>query len=183
LLCRILISTSIICFVSVPQFANKILSNVQKQSTLGLLSHPVRLSERDSLSIYNNFKPTNGVIYCFQFPTITTIEVVRISVVRATFFFTLALPVHSGPRPLIQFRNHFSQTVGLLGRGISPSQGHYLNIGQHRHRINAYTHQTSIPRMGFEPTISASELAKAVHVSNRAATVTGCKRHQHRLII
>jgi hypothetical protein len=52
----------------------------------------------------------------------------------------MALPVHWGPRPLIQFRNHFSQTAGLLGRVISPSQGRYLNTGQHQHRINAYTH-------------------------------------------
>jgi hypothetical protein len=55
------------------------------------------------------------------------------------FFFAMALPAHSGPRPLTQFRNHFSQTVGLLGRVISPSQGRYLNTGQHKHRINAYT--------------------------------------------
>jgi hypothetical protein len=43
----------------------------------------------------------------------------------------MALPAHSGPRPLIQFYNHFTQTVGLLGRVISPSQGHYVNTGQH----------------------------------------------------
>jgi hypothetical protein len=30
-------------------------------------------------------------------------------------FLPMALPAHSGPRPLIKFRNHFSQTVGLLG--------------------------------------------------------------------
>jgi hypothetical protein len=48
-------------------------------------------------------------------------------------------------RPLIQFRNNFSQAVGLLGRVISPSQGCYLNTGQHKHRMNAYTHQTSMP--------------------------------------
>jgi hypothetical protein len=41
-------------------------------------------------------------------------------------FFSMALPVHSGPRLLIQFRNNFSQTLGLLGRVISPSQGLYL---------------------------------------------------------
>jgi hypothetical protein len=35
------------------------------------------------------------------------------------FFFSLALLAHPGPRPLIQFRNHFSQTVGLLGRVIA----------------------------------------------------------------
>jgi hypothetical protein len=56
-------------------------------------------------------------------------------------FFTMALPAYSGPRPLIQFRNHFSQTVGLLGRVISPLQGRYLLTGQHTHthRINAHT--------------------------------------------
>jgi hypothetical protein len=47
--------------------------------------------------------------------------------------------------------------VGLLGRVISSSQGLYLNTGQHKHRINTYTHQTSMPCVGFEPTISAFE--------------------------
>jgi hypothetical protein len=43
----------------------------------------------------------------------------------------------------------------------------YLNTGQHKHRINAYTHQTSI-----EPTISAPERANTVHALDRSATVT-----------
>jgi hypothetical protein len=33
----------------------------------------------------------------------------------------------------------YSQMVGFLGRVISPSQGLYLNTGQHKHRINTYT--------------------------------------------
>jgi hypothetical protein len=37
------------------------------------------------------------------------------------------------------------QIVNLLGRAISPSQGLYLNTGQHKHRINTYTCQTSMP--------------------------------------
>jgi hypothetical protein len=37
------------------------------------------------------------------------------------FFPRMALPAHSGLRSLIHFRNHFSQTGGLLGRVISPS--------------------------------------------------------------
>jgi hypothetical protein len=90
-----------------------------------------------------------------------------------TSFFLMALPAQSGPRPLIQFRNHFSQTVGLLGRVIRPSQGRYLNTGQHKQRINAYTHQISMPWVGFEPKIPASERAKTVHASDRASTVTG----------
>jgi hypothetical protein len=31
----------------------------------------------------------------------------------------------------------FTQSVGLLGRGISQSQGFYLHTGQHNHTINA----------------------------------------------
>jgi hypothetical protein len=34
----------------------------------------------------------------------------------------------------------YTQSVGLLGRVIGPSQGPYLNTGQHKHRINAHTH-------------------------------------------
>jgi hypothetical protein len=85
----------------------------------------------------------------------------------------MALPALSGPWPLNQFRNHFSQTVGLLGRVISPSQGLYLDTAQQKHRINAYTHQTSMTLVGFEPKIPASERAKMVHALDRAATVTG----------
>jgi hypothetical protein len=43
-----------------------------------------------------------------------------------------------GPWPLFQFLNP-TQSVELLGRGISPSQGRYLHTEQHKHRINAHT--------------------------------------------
>jgi hypothetical protein len=33
----------------------------------------------------------------------------------------------------------FTKTVGLFGKGISPSQGRYLHTGQHKHRLNSYT--------------------------------------------
>jgi hypothetical protein len=68
------------------------------------------------------------------------------------------------------------QTLGLLGRVISSSQGRYLNTGQHRHRINTYTHQTSMCSVGFETTIPASKRAKTVHALDRSATVTGAKQ-------
>jgi hypothetical protein len=88
-------------------------------------------------------------------------------------FFSVVLPAHLGPRPLIQFRNRFPQSVGLLGRLISPLQGLYLNTGQHKHSINAYTHKTSMPWVGFESTITASGRAKTVDALDRSATVTG----------
>jgi hypothetical protein len=34
----------------------------------------------------------------------------------------------------------YTQSAGLLGRGISPSQGRYLHTQQHKHRINAHKH-------------------------------------------
>jgi hypothetical protein len=71
------------------------------------------------------------------------------------------LPAHSRPRSLIQFRNHFSQTVWLLGRVISPLQGRYLNTGQHKHRINARTHTPNIHASSgirtHDPSVRVSE--------------------------
>jgi hypothetical protein len=55
----------------------------------------------------------------------------------------------------------YTQSVGLLGRWISLSQGHYLHTEQHKHRINT---QTSMPRVGFEPTTPMFERAKTVNV-------------------
>jgi hypothetical protein len=70
----------------------------------------------------------------------------------------MALRSFFGPWSLLQFRNlFFTQTVGLLERVISPSQGRYLHTGQHKHRL--------------EPTIPAFERAKTVHALDRAATV------------
>jgi hypothetical protein len=88
----------------------------------------------------------------------------------------MALPAHSGPWPLIQFRNHFSQTVGLPGRVISLLQGRYLNTGQHKHRINASTHQISMTGVRFEPTIPASERTKTARALDRATSVTGLQK-------
>jgi hypothetical protein len=62
------------------------------------------------------------------------------------------------------------QLVGLLGRGISPTQGRYLHAGQHTQYKRG---QTSMPRVGFEPTIAVFERAKTVHALDSAATVIG----------
>jgi hypothetical protein len=68
----------------------------------------------------------------------------------------------------------YTQSVGLLGRVIGPSQGLYINTGQHKNRItHTHTHQTSMPEVGFDPTITASTRARAVHAFERSATVIG----------
>jgi hypothetical protein len=45
------------------------------------------------------------------------------------------------------------ERVWLLGRGISSSQGIYLNTRLHKHRLNTCTQETSMPCVWFEPTI------------------------------
>jgi hypothetical protein len=86
----------------------------------------------------------------------------------------MALQLFVGPWSLLQFRNRsffFTQTVGLFGRGISPSQGRYLQTGQHKHRINAHTDIHALS--GIRTTITVFERTKTFHVLDRAATVTG----------
>jgi hypothetical protein len=64
-----------------------------------------------------------------------------------------------------QFLN-LRQSVGLLGRGISPTQGRYLHRTTQRQNKSR---QTSMPSVGFEPTIPTFERAKTVHASDLAA--------------
>jgi hypothetical protein len=61
----------------------------------------------------------------------------------------------------------YIQSLGLLGRGIIPSQGRYLHTEQHKHRINAHTdiHTSSW--------IRTHERVKVVHALDCAATVIG----------
>jgi hypothetical protein len=78
--------------------------------------------------------------YCSSLIIIITLSISK-EQAGLSLFFSMALPANSGPRPLIQFRNHYSQSVGFLGRVISPSQGRYLNTGQkktHTHTPNIH---------------------------------------------
>jgi hypothetical protein len=70
----------------------------------------------------------------------------------------------------LQFLN-LRQSLGFLGRGISPSQGRYLHrTTQTRNKRR----QISMPWVGFEPTIPAFEREKIFYALDRAATVNGC---------
>jgi hypothetical protein len=60
---------------------------------------------------------------------------------------------------LFTFAILFTQTVGPLGRGISPSHGLYRHTEQHKRRINS---QTSMPWVGFETMIPAFQRAKTL---------------------
>jgi hypothetical protein len=98
---------------------------------------PTRTTKEVNQCLLGKKPMSNGL--CYGTVVDKTFYSIFITVTNLLFFFTVVLPAHSGRRPLIQFRNHFSQTVGLLGRVISPSQGLYLNTGQHKDRINGYT--------------------------------------------
>jgi hypothetical protein len=87
-------------------------------------------------------------------------------------FFLHCLYSPRGPWPLFFSFMIILQTVRLLGWVIGSSQSLYLNTGQHKHRINTYTDQTSQSCVGFKPTIPASKRAKTVHALDRLATVT-----------
>jgi hypothetical protein len=50
----------------------------------------------------------------------------------------MALQPFVGPWPLFSVSCSYTQSVGLLGRGISSSQGLYLHT-EHKHRINTNT--------------------------------------------
>jgi hypothetical protein len=92
------------------------------------------------------------------------------------FFFTLFFTGSTAPLgPGLYFFSFMIilHTIGLFGRVISSSQGLYLHTGQHKHKINIHTHQTSMPCVEFEPTISASEQAKTVHALDGSVSVTG----------
>jgi hypothetical protein len=52
----------------------------------------------------------------------------------------------------------FTQTVGLLGRGIRLSQGRYLHTGQHKHGINAHTNSHALSGIRtHDPNIQVNE--------------------------
>jgi hypothetical protein len=63
-----------------------------------------------------------------------------------------------GPGLFFSFVIFFTQTVGLLGRVVSPSQGRYLYTGQHKHRINAETNIHVLNGIrNYDPRVRASE--------------------------
>jgi hypothetical protein len=64
----------------------------------------------------------------------------------------------------------YTQSVGLLGWGISPSQTTHRTTQMQNKRT-----QTSMPRVGFQPTIPLFEQAKTVHALDCVATLIDIK--------
>jgi hypothetical protein len=78
---------------------------------------------------------------------------------RDIFFLQWLFQLIQGPGLLFSSVIIFTQTTGLLGREISPSQGLYLNTGQHKQ--NKHIHAPNIHALGgirtHDPSIRASE--------------------------
>jgi hypothetical protein len=66
-------------------------------------------------------------------------KILRIIFIHSFTHSSMALHPFVGSWPLLQIRNFFTQTVGILGWVISLSQGRYLNTRQHKHITNAHT--------------------------------------------
>jgi hypothetical protein len=77
--------------------------------------------------------------------------------VQVIIYLSTALQPFVGSWPCFQFLDLFTQSVGLLGRGIGPSQGHYLHTEQHKHRINAHRHQCLKWIRTHDPSVRAGE--------------------------
>jgi hypothetical protein len=121
-----------------PSSINKTSQNVRKYLQDYTVSHPSRHREN-----FKSIKLTLDICShnCSLLKVYKSCKAISVSAVTVQLnFFSMALRAQSGPTPLIQLCNHFSLSVGLLGQVIGPSQGRYLNTVQHKHRINAYTH-------------------------------------------
>jgi hypothetical protein len=73
-------------------------------------------------------------------------------------------------RIILKFES-YRESVGLLGRGISPTQGRYLYGTT---QTQDKSQQISVPRVEFEPMIPVFQRTKAFHTLNRVANVCSC---------
>jgi hypothetical protein len=68
-----------------------------------------------------------------------------------------------------------TQTVGLLGRVISPSQGRYVHTGQHKHRINAHADIHALSGIQTHtPSVRASEDSSCVRPHGHCDRQASC---------
>jgi hypothetical protein len=91
--------------------------------------------------------------------------------IHAFIHSSMALQPFVGPWPLLQFCNIF-YTDGRTPRTSDQPVARPLPTYRTTQTQNKCTH-TSTPWVGFEPMIPAFELAKTIHVLDRAATVIG----------
>jgi hypothetical protein len=79
----------------------------------------------------------------------------------------MVLPAHSGPRPLIQFRNYFLQT-----QGIPRTDDQLVAMPLPKHRTTQTHTHTKHQCLKWD-SIPAFKRTKTVHYLDRAVTVIG----------
>jgi hypothetical protein len=96
----------------------------------------------------------------------------------SAFSISLSLWLYSpcGPWPLVQFLNPY--TVGMTPWTGDQAAARPLPTHRKTQTQNNRT-QTSMPRVGFKPTILVFERTKTVHALERAATVIGSQSVQN----
>jgi hypothetical protein len=78
----------------------------------------------------------------------------------------------------------FTQTVGLLGRVISPSQGRNLDTGQHKHKINEHTDIHALSRIRTrDPSVRATEDSSCLRPSDHRNRRVGVLTHRCRFMV
>jgi hypothetical protein len=89
-----------------------------------------------------------------------------------SIYLSMPLQPFVGPGPLFQFLNLYTvgQSVGPFGRGISPSQGRYLQTEQQKH--NKRTHRHPCLKWDWNPRRRCSSGRRQfISYKDRAATV------------
>jgi hypothetical protein len=108
------------------------------------------------------------VDYSSLFPVYFAIlSVSHTQIVECLHFF-----FHESSSPF-RFQASYSIPYSFFADSRTPWTSDQPVTGQHKHKINAYTHQTYMSWVGYEHTIISFEWAKIFHTLDRAATVTG----------
>jgi hypothetical protein len=98
-------------------------------------------------------------LYIFQRSRMIIIIIIIIIIIVIVIVIVMAVQPFVGSWPLFSVSWSYTQSVRLLGRGNSPSQGLYLHTKQHKHRINA--HNTDVHALSgirtHDPSVRASE--------------------------
>jgi hypothetical protein len=84
-------------------------------------------------------------------------------------------------QPLWALAVFCTQSIGLLGRGISPSQGRYLHTEQHKHRINAHRH--ACLKWDSNPRSQCSSGRRRFMLRSRGHCDRKCIVHRHQIIL
>jgi hypothetical protein len=126
---------------SIPTFFSSVMSRVLRENANKIKIHRLLYL----LTIISCCRYDNLVLHFILFSlTIYFVGGYSVNMI-ALIYLCMYVCIYGSTVLLLDLGRFFSffihtQSVGLLGRGISPSQGRYLHTGQQKHRINAYGH-------------------------------------------